>query len=257
MLVDDVLSRRRLCVPSFEELSALEQGISEIRDYAPRSTIVRQGEPCHHSTLLLEGLVSRHVDGRDGNRQLVAIQVPGDFVDLHAFPLKVLDHDVGSMTACRVALVPHAHLDRILHQMPGFARKLWFLTLIDAAIHRAWLLRIGRLRAVARVAHFLCEINLRLQVVGRSNGHDFPLPLTQADLGTICGLTAIHVNRVLRELRNLELCTFRAFRVEIHDLTRLMQLGAFEPDYLYLQPDAVAGNSAAKREEMRDGQQRR
>lgn len=245
MLVEDVLKQRRVTPLTAHEKRALESAIAEVRDHGPREILVRQGQPCHESILLLDGLISRHVDGRDGSRQLVAIQVPGDFVDLHGFPLKVLDHDVGTVTPCRIALVPHARLDPLVEAMPALARKLWFLTLIDAAIHRAWMLRIGRLKAIARVAHLLCEINLRLRVVGLSDGRQFPLPLTQTDIGEICSLTAIHVNRMLRELRDSGLCTFRNARVDIHDLPALARLGAFEPDYLYLQPQATAGMAGA------------
>lgn len=217
-----------------QERAALEQAISEIRTLAPRTTLVRAGETLHQSTLLVEGIMSRYIDDRNGLRQLVAVHVPGDFVDLHAFPLKVLDHDLATMTAATVATVPHVALEEVLADHPGMARKLWFATLIDAAIHRAWLFRLGRLDAVGRVAHFLCEINARLCSVGLSDGRRFALGLTQADLSEICGLTTVHINRVMRQLRDDRLCVFRSSLVEILDLERLTARGQFKPDYLYI-----------------------
>lgn len=219
-----------------QERAALEQAICEVRNLAPRTTLVRAGEALHVSTLLLDGIMSRYMDDRNGLRQLVAVHVPGDFLDLHAFPLKVLDHDVATMTAATVAIIPHAALDAICAEMPDLARKLWFSTLIDAAIHRAWLFRLGRLDAVGRVAHFLCETNARLVSAELSDGHRFALGLTQSDLAEICGLTSVHVNRVLRQLRGERLCVFRSSLVEIPDPDKLAARAQFKPDYLYIDP---------------------
>ena len=163
--------------------------------------IVRAGEPIYHSTLLIDGFMCRYVDDREGLRQLVAVQVAGDFVDLHAYPLKVLDHDVATLTAATVAIIPHGKLDQINAAMPELTRKLWFSTLLDAAVHRAWLFRLGRLDAVGRVAHFLSETNVRLQLAGLSDGTRFALGFTQTDISEICGITNVHTNRVLRQLR--------------------------------------------------------
>ncbi|EIZ79850.1 transcriptional crp fnr family [Novosphingobium sp. Rr 2-17] len=219
----------------------LESAVAEERALEPRKIIVRAGDPLSQSLLLTEGILSRYIDDRHGHRQLVAIHVAGDFVDLHGYPLKVLDHDVGTMTAAKVAIVPHAELDRITAQSPELARKLWYATLIDAAIHRAWLFRLGRLDAVGRVAHFLCETNARLMAAGLSDGHSFSLPLTQTDLSEICGLTNVHVNRVLRQLREERLCVFRSSLVEIPDLEKLAARAQFDPDYLYIEaPELVS-----------------
>jgi CRP-like cAMP-binding protein len=182
--------------------------------------------------------MSRYLDDRRGLRQLVAIHLPGDFLDLHAFPLKVLDHDVATLTAATVAIVPHSELEAIMQEMPQLTRKLWFATLLDAAIHRAWLFRLGRLDAIGRLAHLLSETNARLFSAGLSDGRRFALGLTQADLGEICGLTTVHVNRVMRQLREDNLCIFRSSLVEIPDPDRLAKRGEFNPAYLYIADEA-------------------
>ncbi|BBD97143.1 Crp/Fnr family transcriptional regulator [Sphingobium amiense] len=206
-----------------------------MRSFGPRTTIVRAGDTLHQSTLLIEGILSRYIDDRNGLRQLVAVHVPGDFVDLHGYPLRTLDHDIGTMTAAKVAVVPHRNLDAILRDDPGLTRKLWFSTLLDAAVHRAWLFRMGRLDAAGRVAHFLCEMNARLASAGLSDGKRFSLGITQVDLAEICGLTSVHVNRVMRQLREDRLCIFRSSLVEILDMRRLIERGQFDPDYLYME----------------------
>lgn len=236
MFTERFLRDRRGIELELYERAALESAIAEVRTVGPREIIVRAGERLEQSTLLIEGFMSRYIDDRRGLRQLVAVHVPGDFVDLHAYPLKTLDHDVATMTAATVAIVPHGALDRIRIEMPSLVIKLWFATLIDAAIHRAWLFRLGRLDAVGRVAHFLSETNARLMSAGLSDGRRFALGLIQNDLAEICGLTSVHVNRVMRQLREDGLCTYRSSLVEIPHPEQLARRGEFDPAYLYISP---------------------
>jgi CRP-like cAMP-binding protein len=238
MFTERFLRDKRGAILTAAERARVEAAISEIKTYPPRNIIARAGEPLNQSTLLIEGFMCRYLDDRRGLRQLVAIHVPGDFLDLHAFPLKTLDHDVATLTGATAAIVPHSELEAIANDMPVLTRKLWFSTLLDAAIHRAWLFRLGRLDATARLAHFLCETNARLVSAGLSDGRRFALGLTQADLAEICGLTTVHVNRVMRQLREEQLCVFRSSLVEILDPEKLTALGQFNPAYLYIDGDA-------------------
>ena len=234
MLTKDFLRERHREDLTPEDIDTLESAVSEVREIGARQLLVRAGEPVTMSTLLLEGFMCRYMDDRAGERQLVAVHVAGDFVDLHGFPLKRLDHDVATLTEVRVALVPHAHLARIVAERPNLTRLLWFSTLIDAAMHREWIFRLGRLDAIGRISHFLCELDAKLQAVGRSDGVRFELPINQNDLGEACGMTGVHVNRILRQLREEKVMTFRAGVVEIHDRKRLERIGEFDPAYLYI-----------------------
>ena len=238
MVTERFLRNKRGASLDANERARIEAAITEVKTFGPRKIIARAGEPLTNSTLLLEGIMSRYLDDRNGLRQLVAIHFPGDFLDLHAFPLKVLDHDVATLTSATVATVPHAEIEAIAEEMPQLIRKLWFATLLDAAIHRAWLFRLGRLDATGRVAHFLCETNARLFSAGLSNGRRFALALTQADLAEICGLTTVHVNRVMRQLREEQLCLFRSSLVEILDPIGLAKRAQFDPAYLYIADDS-------------------
>lgn len=185
-----------------------------------------------HMALLLDGFVSRHIDDHLGQRQVVALQIPGDFIDLCAPPARQHDHDIATISTSRLALIDSRGLWEALGAHPDLTRKLWSIGLMEAAIHRQWIFRQGRLSARARLAHFLCEMNIRLLKIGQSNGHSFRLPLTQSDLSEICGLSSVHINRVLKDLREMSLCLFRFGRVDITDPIKLANLAQFDPQYL-------------------------
>ena len=193
------------------------------------------GASVSQSTLLIEGLIARYKDLTDGQRQIMEIHVAGDFTDLHGFLLKRLDHNIGTLTPATVGFVPHETLARITQDEPHLARMLWLSTLMDAAIQREHILSIGRRPALARIAHLMCELCVRLEVIGLAEGRRFALPLTQLDLADAVGLTSIHVNRMLRQLREQKLMTFRGSQVEIHDWERLQRAADFDPSYLHLE----------------------
>lgn len=220
---------------SEEDKDVLEAAVGEIRTLPPRTLVTRRGEPVRECLLLLEGAMCRYMDARDGYRQLVAFQVPGDFVDLHGFPLLRLDHDVATISESRIAAVPHEKVAAIMADHPELARLLWRSTLLDAALHREWIFRMGRLDAVGRVAHFLCETCNRMAAVNRVKDGLFALPLTQQDLGEAVGLTSVHVNRTLRRLREEGLAEVGRGEAKIIDGKKLARLGEFEADYLYLE----------------------
>ncbi|WP_409172652.1 Crp/Fnr family transcriptional regulator [Variovorax sp. H27-G14] len=222
------------------ERGRLEAAIASVRTFRAGETAVRQDTQVQVSLLLVEGFMTRHVDALDGKRHLVAVHVPGDFVDLHAFTLKQLDHDVGALTDVSVAVFTHDALEKILIDDAALARRLWFITMLDAAQHRQWIYRLSSLTALQRVAHFFCETHARLLAVGRSRGHGFSLPMTQSDIGEVCSLTNVHVNRVLRDLREMGLCQVRSSQVQILDLAGLVKAGLFEPGYLYLNAHVAA-----------------
>jgi CRP-like cAMP-binding protein len=211
----------------------LEEGVGTIKTFPSRHCLVRGGQHVAFSTLLLEGFIVRYLDDKEGYRQIVAVHVPGDFVDLHGFPMKRLDHDVASIGPVKVAEYPHDSIERIVEERPRLTRMLWFSTLLDAAMHREWIFRLGRLSAEGRIAHFFCELNCRLEMVGQASGGRFKLPLTQADLAEACGLTGVHVNRVLRSLREQNMLAFSRGAVELLDQRGLATLAEFEADYLY------------------------
>jgi CRP-like cAMP-binding protein len=221
------------------EEGAIRSAVSECRDYPADLTFIRAGELLQHSTLLLDGFMCRYKDLKSGQRQITELHVPGDFADLHSFTLKRLDHEVMTLTPCRVAIMPHDNLARITEQFPHLTRIYWFTTNVDAAVHREWELSLGRRTAIARLASLFCELHVRLKLVGLAEEASFALPLTQTDLAECLGLTNVHVNRTLRELREADLVEFQSGRVTIKDWKALAAVGEFDPAYLYLNRERI------------------
>jgi CRP-like cAMP-binding protein len=220
---------------SAEEEDALRALPLASKRLAKRSTLVRRGDLIDESTLLLEGLVCRYKDLRNGSRQISEIHLAGDFVDLHSFTLKRLDHSIMAFTDCVVAPVPHERLKALTERYPHLARVLWFSTNLDAAIHREWMLSLGRRAAFSRLAQFFCELYIRFDIVGLADPDGFAFDLTQTDVAECMGLTPVHVNRTLRTLREQGLADFRAGRVTIGNLAELKRVAEFDETYLYLE----------------------
>ncbi|HEX8485513.1 Crp/Fnr family transcriptional regulator [Sphingomonas sp.] len=235
-----MIDRHLAKIRARDELSAGEEqmirsAVSQYREYPADHTFIRPREELNHSTLVVKGWLCRYRDLRSGQRQITELHVAGDFADLHSFTLKHLDHSVMTLTPSKVAIVPHSRLREITSASPHLTRLYWFSTNLDAAIHREWELSLGRRTAIAKVSALLCELRLRLQVVDLANAQGFDLPLTQTDLAECLGLTNVHVNRTVRELREQGVVAIQGGRVTILDLPMLERIAEFDPTYLYLE----------------------
>lgn len=224
---------------SAEEEAAIRGTILDTVVHPAGRTIVRAGEELNYSTLLLDGLLGRYKDLKNGQRQITHVHVAGDFADLHGFTLKRLDHSLLALTPCTIARAAHAKLRHITETMPHLTRVMWYSTNVDAAIHREWEVSLGRRSAIQRAAHLFCELHARLGVVGLAEPDGYTLAISQAELAECLGLTPVHVNRVLRELRERGLVEFRGGRVAFQDLASLKRLAEFDPGYLYLEPQPL------------------
>jgi CRP-like cAMP-binding protein len=220
---------------SRDEEAAIRAAVADSMKVAARRTVVRAHEPIDFSTILLSGIACRRKDLKDGSGLITELHVAGDFTDLHSFTLKYLDHDIVALTPCTFAVVPHIRLREITEQHPHLARVYWFATNLDAAIHREWALSLGRRPAAGRMAHLFCELYVRLGIVGLAEDFGYDLPLTQELLGEALGLTSVHVNRTLQQLRNDGLLEFRQGRLTIKDWDALQATAEFDPAYLYLE----------------------
>jgi|TARA_R100000049_G_scaffold5315_1_gene15323 CRP-like cAMP-binding protein len=218
---------------SHEDRRLLENLPEEIANYQSDTRVVEVGSACSRSTLLVEGFIIRGLDGSGGGRSALSVHVPGDFVDLHCFALKRLDHNVDTIGPVKLAYVPHEKLREVLRDRPHLGRLLWSSTLLDAAMHRQWIMKLEQLTTPRRIAHIFAELWRRLEMVGLADEDGFQTPLTQVDLAEMCGATPVHANRALRELRERELATFRKGKVNSPDRAGLEQYADFAPDYLY------------------------
>ncbi|MBD3832253.1 MAG: Crp/Fnr family transcriptional regulator [Brevundimonas sp.] len=196
--------------------------------------IVRQHSSPAYSTLILDGFAARYVVLTNGARQITELNVPGDFVDLHSLMMSPMDHGVVALTSCTVARSPHDGLRRVTETEPHLTRLLWMDTLVDAAVHRQWIAGLGRRTAVARLAHLLCELYLRLKTVHRAGSGRMELPLSQAVLADVLGLSDVHVNRSIAQLRAAEMVRWAGRAIEICDWDALVRQAEFDPTYLRL-----------------------
>lgn len=219
---------------SEEEKRVLESIIAHTRTVNQGEDMVREGDRPKESLLLLEGFAARYKMLLNGKRQITSLHIMGDFVDLHAYLLKVMDHAVLALTPCRIGVVPHGALRQITEQHPHLSRLLFLNIAIDGAVHRQWLTMAGRSSARSRFAHLLCELFLRLKSVGQAAEHHFHLPVTQQTLGDMLGLSTVHVNRTLQELRAGGLVAWNGRGIQLLDWERLQQEAHFDPAYLNL-----------------------
>ena len=194
---------------------------------------LRRGQKVEQSMLVLSGFMCRFRDFPNGTRQITALYLPGDFVDLASFTLKQTDQDLLALTDCRLAIAPHHLIGEVLDHSPATGRLLWMLTNIEASINREWELSPGQRSALERTAHLFCELHARLSAGGLADPDGFALPLTQVELSQCLAISPVHANRVLRELRERNLLRFSKRKAVIEDLPALRRLAGF--DALYLQ----------------------
>jgi CRP-like cAMP-binding protein len=225
--------RQRTEISSDEE-RAIRDSVAETRHIPADQLVVRSGEELSSSFLLLDGWMARSKDLAGGERQVTELHVAGDFADLHGFTLKRLDHDIVAISECRVAVVPHERLRHLTEKLPRLGRVYWFTTNIDAAIHRELALSLGQRSAISRMAHLFCELLVRLDVVGRARKDSYEFPLTQRELSECLGLTVVHANRTLQELRRRGLVELENRQLTIRDRRGLEGVAEFDPGYLYL-----------------------
>lgn len=226
--------RLRAAIGADEE-RVIRDLVAETREVGPDQILVRSGEELHQSILLLDGWLVRSKDLPSGERQIMEVHLPGDFADLHGFTLKRLDHEIISMTECVIGIVPHERLMELTELHPRLTRIYWLLTNIDAAIAREMALSLGQRSAISRMAHLFCELHVRLGVVGKTDGDTFEFPLTQRELSECLGLTVVHVNRTLQELRRRGIVESESRRIAIIDRPALESIAEFDPTYLQLE----------------------
>ena len=216
-----------------DERKALVDRVGPLVHFRANADLVREGDRPEQSTLLVNGFTTRYRVLKQGQRQITAIHIPGDFVDLHSFPLKEMDHSVGALTDCDVVTMSHRALAEITEQYPHLTRLLWLSTLLDGAIHREWLVGIGRRSATQQLAHLVCEFFERLRIVELVDGMGFRFPVTQAQLADVLGMSAVHVNRTLQELRAQRFFTWEGPLINITDWDGLQRFAEFDPLYLH------------------------
>ena len=221
------------------ERQAVQSLPVRIHNLDARQDIVRDGDQPTHCCLILDGWACRYKMLSQGKRQILSFHIPGDIPDLQSLHIHTMDHSLATLTKAVVALFPHESLRELTARHPGLAAAFWRDTLIDAGIFREWLVSMGRRSAFEHVAHLFCELYLKLQAVGLAGDHRCPLPLTQTDLADALGLTPVHINRVLKEMRGRTLITLRSQMLVIEAWDELLRVSEFDPTYLQLEKRAA------------------
>jgi CRP-like cAMP-binding protein len=211
-----------------------------VRELKADQDIVRDQDRPSQCCAILEGFACRYKMLPGGKRQIFSFHIPGDIPDLQSIHLEVMDHSLGTLVSSKVAFIPHEVVRGLIDAHPRVGAVLWRDTLIDAAVFREWVANVGRREGYARIAHLLCEVYVRLRAVGLVQGHAFQMPITQAELGDATGLSTVHVNRMMQELRSAGLISTPSNgRVVIEDWGRLQEAGQFDATYLHLKKVAA------------------
>lgn len=218
-----------------EDVALLSRLESDVRDLPARTAVISEGDRPDHVHLMIEGWACRDQFLGDGGRQITAFMLPGDLCDTHITMLAEMDHGIRTLTSSRVAFIPRRVMVE-LAERPAIARAMWWASLVDEGVLRAWIVNIARREAPERITHLICELHARLTNVGLADGNTFELPLTQEELGAALGLTNVHVNRTLRQLREDGVVVVRQQRTVITDMPALRSMAEFDPSYLHLRP---------------------
>jgi CRP-like cAMP-binding protein len=220
---------------SAADRAVLDRAASErVRSFGPRVDIAREGDRPRDVHMILAGWACRYKQLEDGRRQIVSFFLPGDICDLNIFILREMDHSIGTITSVTVADLSREFFDEISSGFPRIATAFWWESLVNAAIQREWTMSLGQRTAAERMSHLLCEIFLRLRLAGLTREDSCDFPLTQSDLADATGLSKVHVNRTLQELRSAELIVLKGKSLTIPNLERLMNEGLFNANYLHM-----------------------
>ncbi len=218
-----------------EERQRLDQLLSyPSKTYARGATIIREGEKVADIHLVLTGLAARSKTLRSGDRQFMALLVPGDLCDVEVFVLEGMDHDIVAMTETTCVLVPAKVIEGLLTESTKLTKALWWSTMTDSAVLREWIVDHGSRESIERIAHLMCEMMIRYRIIGETTDDSFPFLLTQDELADATGMTPVHVNRMLKQLRSRGLIELTGKVLTVLDPKGLQRLAKYDSTYLHL-----------------------
>lgn len=221
-----------------EDSRAIERACRIRRRIPARGELLREGDRPRRIYVVLDGWAARQTSLEDGRRQISAFLLPGDLFDLDSFLLGAMDHSVVAIDEMEVAEIGRDEFEQLTDNHPRVTKALLWHQLVLMAIEREWVTNVGRRNAYERLAHLFCECWMRLDCVGMTDGDSCQFPPTQHDLADATGMTTVHVNRTLQQLRADGLLSLERKRLAIPDLDALKQAGLFDPNYLHLEPPA-------------------
>ncbi len=201
--------------------------------FGPHVNIVKDGQIAMQSCVIVSGITCWSKVTTAGKRQISSVAFSGDMPDLHGLHLKPLDSNLSTITSCRLGFVSHSALEALFKHQPNIAVAMWRLTLIDAAVFREWVTNVGSRPAYTRLAHLFCEVFLRAQSIRVGDDRTCSFPLTQTEIGECTGLSTVHINRNIQQLRADRLISLEAGVLTVLDWGRLQRAGDFDAVYLH------------------------
>lgn len=215
------------------DAAALEHATVNPRRYIARQDLIREGDEPGPMFVVLDGWLCRYKILPSGTRQIMAFLMPGDACDLHIKLLAEMDHSIQAITTATVATITRGEMQALMQKHPNIASAMYSAQLIDEGIMRAWIVSMGRRSSTERVAHLICELYIRARSIGLTDDGEFALPLSQLVLADALGMTAVHINRVLKELRLSGAMALKRRSVMILNPAQLIQIAGFDENYLH------------------------
>jgi CRP-like cAMP-binding protein len=233
-LANPLIRRLELFAPlSTADRDVLIKAVANTRSVPAQTDLVREGDPPKYVHVVLEGFACRYKIVEGGRRQIVTFLVPGDVCDAHIFILDRMDHSIATLSDTKVAVISRDVVETVFEHHPAIMKALLWSSLVNESIAREWLANMGRRSPDKRIGHLLCEMLTRLKIAGLASHDRFAFPVTQADLGDTVGLSTVHVNRTLQELKEKKLIASKRWLFEVLDLERLEEFSDFDPSYLH------------------------
>lgn len=243
-LVDNPMMTRlrQNCRLDETDIRELEKLCWDVRDVGRGVNMVHEGEHAGHVHLILSGWAARYKLLSTGARQITALLLPGDLCGLRCSMLARMDHGIMALTPVRAAFILPQAIEQLERARPQVAHALAWTTMVDEATLRAWIVNMGRRHALGRVAHLFCELAARISAVEGDDAGPWFFPLTQEEIADTLGLTPVHVNRILQDLRARGMVSSRRGGLTVLDLSGLNRLAGFHRAYLQPQtmPTAMA-----------------
>lgn len=215
------------------DVAALVTATARPRKFPAKRDLIREGDRPGPVFVILEGWACRYKILPNGTRQVLAYLMPGDSCDLHIGLLAEMDHSIQTITPSLVATIDRVEMDAMMDRHRGIAKAMYMGQLIDEGTMRAWITSMGRRASIERVAHLMCELYLRARNINLTHEPTFALPLSQLLLADSLGMTPVHLNRVLKELRQSDAMTLERGRLIITDPAKLIQIAGFDENYLH------------------------
>ena len=216
-----------------DDVALLAKACQNIREVAAGHHLIREGDRPDPVFVMLEGWACQYKILPDGGRQIMAFMLPGDFCDIHIAVLEAMDHSVVTLTKAKVAFLPRAQMEALVEARPTITRAFWWSQLVDQGVLRAWIVSMGRRTSLERIAHLMCELYIRMRNIGLATDDRCEMPLTQVVLADAVGLTPVHVNRILRQLRLGNVMELQAGSLTVLDPVRLARIAGFDDNYLH------------------------